>query len=203
MARKSRPVQMEALERRLLMDASQLTVVIDSNTLPAVVSDHAALTGKMSMTVSNTSGATQKGKVVVGFLIANGALNVAARNYGVLKSMNTTLSLADGKSQTFNFSIDIGAGKLADGVDTIYAIVVDPTNAFAQATGSDADGAAAERDAFGDGEYSEAAGFDGGGEQGHSDGSGGDHQQRQRPKQRCAEDRPLCDARRHPAALAR
>ena len=86
----------------------------------------------MSLTVSNNSGTTQKERVEVGFLIANGALDVAGGNFGVLKSLNTLLSLPNGKSQTFNFAINIAKGKLADGVDTIYAVVVVPGNAFAQ-----------------------------------------------------------------------
>jgi hypothetical protein len=126
---------MEAMERRLFLDASQLTVTMDAGTLPAEVSDHAALKGKMSITVSNQSGVNQSARVVVGFLIAVGPLDVVNRNYGVLKSMTTPLSLADGKSKTFKFTINIGAGKIFDGVYTIYAIVVDPTNAFAQFTG--------------------------------------------------------------------
>jgi len=122
----------ESMERRLFLDASELSVMIDSSTLPSAVSDRAPLTGKMSLTVANNSGITQKEKVEVGFLIANGALDVVGRNYGVLKALNTLLSLGNGKSQTFNFAINIAKGKLADGVDTIYAVVVDPNNAYAQ-----------------------------------------------------------------------
>jgi hypothetical protein len=120
------------MERRLFLDASQLTVALDSSMLPAAVSDHATLTGKVAVTVSNNSGIVQKQRVVVSALIANGTLNVAARNFGVLKSTNLVLTLANGASQTFNFAINIPKGKLADGVDTIYALIVDPTNAFAQ-----------------------------------------------------------------------
>lgn len=122
----------ESMERRLFLDASQLTVAIDSSTLPAAISDRAALTGRMSLTVSNNSGTTQKERAEVGFVIANGALDVAARNFGVLKTINTTLSLPDGKSQTFNLAINIAKGRLAEGAETIYALVVDTTNAFTQ-----------------------------------------------------------------------
>ena len=123
------------MESRLFLDASQFTVTMDTGTLPAEVSDQSALKGKMSITVANNSGVDLKEKVVVGFLIAVGPLDVVNHNYGVLKSTTTTLSLANGQSKTFDFTISYGAGKILDSTYNIYAIVVDPTNAFAQAAG--------------------------------------------------------------------
>jgi hypothetical protein len=131
MSRKSRAVLIEAMESRLFLDASQLTVLLDPGSLPASHSDHAALTGNASITVTNNSGVTQKEKVVVSVLIARGTLDVAGRNFAVLKSINTNISLIDGKSQPFKFSINIAAGKIADGTFTLYGFVVDPTNAYA------------------------------------------------------------------------
>jgi hypothetical protein len=43
---------MEAMEHRLFLDDSQLTVVLDSSTLMASAFDHAPLTGKMTFPAS-------------------------------------------------------------------------------------------------------------------------------------------------------
>jgi len=126
------PVVIEQMEKRLFLDASQLTETIDASTLPTSVSDRVPLVGSMTMTVTNNSGANQTERTLVGFLISNGPLDVPSRAYGVLKSQTIVLPLNPGQSRTFKFSINIPKGKLADGTDTITAVAVEPGGAYSQ-----------------------------------------------------------------------
>src|SRR5215472_14414054 len=107
MSRKRIPVVVEQLEKRLFLDASQLTETIDASTLPASISDRAPLVGSMTMTVTNNSGVQQTQRTEVGFLISNGPLNVPSRAFGVLKAQTIVLPLNPGESRVFKFSINI------------------------------------------------------------------------------------------------
>ena len=126
------PVVVEQMEKRLLLDASQLTETIDASTLPASISDRAPLVGSMTMTVTNNSGVNQTERTEVGFLISNGPLNVPSRAFGVLKAQTIVLPLNPGQSRVFKFLINIPKEKLADGTDTITAVAVEPSGAYSQ-----------------------------------------------------------------------
>jgi len=81
MSKNGQSVVMEAMEGRVFLDASQLTEVIDSSTLPAAISDHAVLRGVVSVTVSNHSGSAFVGRAAVGVTISNGTLDVPGKNF--------------------------------------------------------------------------------------------------------------------------
>jgi hypothetical protein len=134
MMSKSRPtVMVEAIEQRVLFDASALTETILSNTLPAAVSDQGVLHGTLSMSVANNSGFAEKDPgSIVSFVISSTPLNPPALNFYILKELKTTISLADGASKAYKFQINIPKGKLVDGAFTIYALIVDSGSDFSQ-----------------------------------------------------------------------
>ncbi len=115
-----------------MFDGSQLTETIVASTLPAAVSDQSVLHGVVSLEVSNNSGVAQKFKGAVGIFIANGALDIPSKNWSILRSQTSLISLADGKSKTFKFPISIAKGKLGDGTDTLYGVVTDQNSVYSQ-----------------------------------------------------------------------
>lgn len=125
----------EAMEQRLLFAVSALTETIDSSTLPTSTSDKTVLKGALEMTVSNTSGADEKDPgSLVSFVIASTPLDPPSLNFYILKEQKTDLSLANGSSKDFTFTINLNLakGKPPDGVYSIYALVVDADSNYSQ-----------------------------------------------------------------------
>jgi hypothetical protein len=127
-----RPALIESLEQRVLFDASQLTETILSSTLPAAVSDQATLKGTVSLQLGNNSGVTQAFKGTIAVDIADKVLNIPGHNFVVLRSMPAAISLKAGQNKVFKVAINVPAGKLADGTDTLFGVVTDQANAFSQ-----------------------------------------------------------------------
>jgi hypothetical protein len=133
MAKNPQSAVIESMERRLLFNATSLTEVIDSSTLPASVSDQSVLKGTLEMTVSNNSGIDEKDPgSLVSFVIASTPLNPPTLNFYILKEQKVNLSLANGASKDFTFAISIPKTKLVDGAFTIYALVVDADSNYSQ-----------------------------------------------------------------------
>src|SRR5580700_4960897 len=96
MSKNPQPAVIESMERRLLFDATLLTEVIDSSTLPAAVSDQSVLKGTLEMTVSNNSGIDEKDPgSIVSFVISSTPLDPPALNFYIVKEEKANLSLAD------------------------------------------------------------------------------------------------------------
>lgn len=126
-------VVMEAMEQRMLFDASALTETIVSRTLKASVSSSLAVHATVTVRVANDSGTAQSGPFNIGVFIAAGTLNIPSRNFGVLGNKHfNNLVLANGKSKTVVVPINLKANVLAVGTDTLYAVAVDPSSAFSQ-----------------------------------------------------------------------
>ena len=59
------PVVIESMEGRVLFSVSQLTAAVASSTLAAAVSDQTAAAGRVTVSVTNDSGATEKARVSI------------------------------------------------------------------------------------------------------------------------------------------
>lgn len=126
-------VVMEAMEQRMLFDASALTETIVSKTFPASVSRGAPLTASATIRISNDSGVTQSGPAEVGVFIADGTLSIPSGDYGILGSKHIDdLALANGATKTEVVPIKLKANVLNVGTDTLFALVVDPSGAWSQ-----------------------------------------------------------------------
>src|SRR5271170_67944 len=135
MSKNPRPAVIEAMERRLLFDVSVLTETIASSTLPASISDQTVLKGTLEMTISNNSGIDEKDPgSIVSFVISSTPLDPPALNFYIVKEEKADLSLADGASKDFTFTVNVNLakGKPPDGVYTIYALVVGADNNYSQ-----------------------------------------------------------------------
>ncbi len=117
-------VAVEAMEGRVLFDASALVVTIPTATLPAAVSDQAAVKGKVVVTLTNSAAAaTGKDKVLVSLSA------VAADGSDPLATKSLALSLKADAAKTITLPVSIKPGTLADGTYTITAGVGDATGA--------------------------------------------------------------------------
>jgi hypothetical protein len=133
MSKNPQPALIESMERRLLFDATLLTEVIDSSTLPASVSDQSVLKGTLEMTVSNNSGIDEKDPgSLVSFVISSTPLDPPTLNFYILREQKVDLSLADGASKDFKFMVSVPKAKVPDAVYNIYALVVDANNGYSQ-----------------------------------------------------------------------
>jgi hypothetical protein len=128
---------MESMERRMLFDASVLTEAIISKTIPASLVSNAPLHAAATVQVTNRSGTTQSGPYEIGVFFADGALDIPSKNFVILGTRHVgNLALANGKSKTFAVRITRKPNTLNLGVDTLYAVAVDPSNAFSQSAAS-------------------------------------------------------------------
>ena len=92
MSKNPQPAVIESMERRLLFDATLLTEVIDSSTLPTSVSDQSVLKGTLEMTVSNNSGIDEKDPgSLVSFVISSTPLDPPTLNFYILKEQKVDL----------------------------------------------------------------------------------------------------------------
>jgi hypothetical protein len=133
MSKNPQPAVIESMERRLLFDATLLTEVIDSSTLPTSVSDQSVLKGTLEMTVSNNSGIDEKDPgSLVSFVISSTPLDPPTLNFYILREQKVNLSLADGASKDFKFMISVPKAKVPDAVYNIYALVVDANSGYSQ-----------------------------------------------------------------------
>ena len=120
----------EAVEGRVLFDASQLTATIVSSTLPASISDQGGAKGKVVVAVSNTSGVTQTvaGGVAQVYLSAGGFDPQSYSNF-FLGERHLPKKVASGATLTYTVSINIKKGQIgADGNYNLYPLVVDYDN---------------------------------------------------------------------------
>jgi hypothetical protein len=129
-------VLIEGLELRLFCDASQISETILANTLPTAISDQATLKGNVIVQMSNNSGIAQKFKGTIDIdAVPATDLNLSGLNLSggtVLRSQALGISLKSGAIKTFKVPISSAPGRLTDGVNTIFAVLTDPTAATSQ-----------------------------------------------------------------------
>jgi hypothetical protein len=108
------PVVVEAFEPRIFLSAAPLADAVISSTLPAAMSDATVVHARVSLRITDNSGTTRKEHVT---------LKLLANDSSVLATRQATISLANGKSQTFPLSVTLTRGELSDGTYILTGVV--------------------------------------------------------------------------------
>jgi hypothetical protein len=128
-----RPIVIESMERRVLLDATVLTDAVISSSLPASFSDQTVAHGKVMVTITNNSGVTQKEKVSVDVVVTPaGSLDLQAQSTVILATKGYSGTLVNGQSKPFTEAVTVKKGELGDGTYTVYAVAADPEGGTSQ-----------------------------------------------------------------------
>jgi hypothetical protein len=126
MAKSTSRVAIETMESRVLFSVAQLTDAVTGSTLPANLSDQATAAGKVTVTLTNDSGTTQKlKKVEINIDASAGGFDPSVGSAVILGYKVVTLSLVDGQSKPYVVPVKIKAGELADTTYNLYGLVDD------------------------------------------------------------------------------